>query len=85
VRVEQPGTRIFTLELEPSTEAGVVSRAVCKILERASLEGDVVDCEYMTKEGNLMISRIVPDQCMNREFHIRQLGLRYLLLQYPLL
>jgi hypothetical protein len=74
VRVEQPGTRIFTLELEPGAEAGVVSRAVCQILEKASLEGDVVDCEYMMKEGNLMISRIVPDQRMNREFRVGQTG-----------
>jgi hypothetical protein len=43
-------------------------------LDKASLEGNVVDCEYMMKEENLMISRIVPDQRMNREFRVRQTG-----------
>ncbi|KAL4912325.1 hypothetical protein BDW62DRAFT_24860 [Aspergillus aurantiobrunneus] len=75
VLVEQPLTKIFAVELDPTTDASAVSRAVFKFLNRAERQSPGVDCEYILDRTNLMISRIVPDYPMNHEFRVRQNGI----------
>ncbi|KAB8208925.1 hypothetical protein BDV34DRAFT_189747 [Aspergillus parasiticus] len=73
VVIEQPSTKIFSLELDPTTDAAVISRDVTKIVQNG--KNAINDCEYIDNGSHLLISRIVPDERMNREFRTRQDGL----------
>ncbi|PYH28434.1 type I polyketide synthase [Aspergillus neoniger CBS 115656] len=66
--VEQPSTRIFSLEIDPATESSVVSRCVRQILQQKN----EVDFEYIRDSSELLISRVVLDERLNREFRRRQ-------------
>ncbi|PYH66658.1 type I polyketide synthase [Aspergillus vadensis CBS 113365] len=66
--VEQPSTRIFSLEIDPATETSVVFRYVRQILQQKN----EVDFEYIRDGSQLLISRVVPDERLNREFRRRQ-------------
>ncbi|GAB1190958.1 hypothetical protein APSETT444_000126 [Aspergillus pseudonomiae] len=73
VVIEQPSTKIFSLELDPTTDAAVISRDVARIVRSGN--NSINDCEYIDNGSHLLISRIVPDERMNREFRTRQDGL----------
>ncbi|KAE8163750.1 hypothetical protein BDV40DRAFT_299096 [Aspergillus tamarii] len=73
VVIEQPSTKIFSLELDPTTDAAVISQDIGRILQNG--KKPINDCEYIDNGSHLLISRIVPDERMNREFRTRQDGL----------
>ncbi|PYI10693.1 ketoacyl-synt-domain-containing protein [Aspergillus sclerotiicarbonarius CBS 121057] len=66
--IEQPLTRIFSLELDPATEGAVISQDVMQILQ----QDRTVDCEYIRDGSQLLISRVLPDERLNRQFRERQ-------------
>ncbi|PWY80872.1 ketoacyl-synt-domain-containing protein [Aspergillus sclerotioniger CBS 115572] len=66
--IEQPMMKIVSLQLDPATEVAVLSHDIMRIVRQ---EGSV-DCEFIRDGSHLLISRIVPDEQLNRHFQIRQ-------------
>ncbi|KAI1208447.1 putative polyketide synthase [Annulohypoxylon truncatum] len=70
IMIEQPSTKIFTLELDPhhaSPES--MSRDISAIIDQA--KSPIADYEYVRDGAGLMISRAVPDDRMNKQFRDR--------------
>ncbi|KAL6866385.1 Type I Iterative PKS [Amphichorda felina] len=70
IMVEQPSTKIFTLELDPRADAASIAHDVVTILNQASRP--VVDYEYIKDSHGFLISRTVPDERMNTHFRERK-------------
>ncbi|KAL4861076.1 hypothetical protein BDV12DRAFT_204384 [Aspergillus spectabilis] len=75
VAIEQPSAKIFSLELDPSSEPALISSDVVRILNQVREGGSIIDCEYIRNGPHLLVSRAVSDERMNQEFRTRQLGL----------
>ncbi|KAI2615012.1 putative polyketide synthase [Hypoxylon sp. NC1633] len=73
IMIEQPSTKIFSLELDPQADPESISRDILAIIDQA--KNSIVDYEYIKDDsGLLMISRAVPDESMNKQFRDRQNG-----------
>ncbi|KAF7558287.1 hypothetical protein G7Z17_g66 [Cylindrodendrum hubeiense] len=72
IMIEQPSTKIFTLELDPQADPSSMSRDITTIINQAN--NTISDYEYVKDHSELLISRVIPDELMNRQFRKRQNG-----------
>ncbi|KAI1089063.1 putative polyketide synthase [Rostrohypoxylon terebratum] len=70
IMIEQPSTKIFTLELDPQAGPESMSRDISAIIDQE--KSPIADYEYVKDDSGLMISRTVPDDRMNRQFRDRE-------------
>ncbi|KAI1453383.1 putative polyketide synthase [Annulohypoxylon moriforme] len=70
IMIEQPSTKIFTLELDPRADPESMSRDISAIIDQANTP--IADYEYIRDRDGLMISRAVPDDRMNKQFRDRE-------------
>ncbi|PLB47412.1 putative polyketide synthase [Aspergillus steynii IBT 23096] len=70
VMIEQPSTKIFSLELAPNTDREVISLHVAHIAAQSTHR--IVEHEFLQSGPGLLISRAIPDDRMNQHFRIRQ-------------
>ncbi|KAA8652422.1 hypothetical protein EYZ11_011825 [Aspergillus tanneri] len=82
IMIEQPSTKIFSLELAPRNNPTIISRAVARILqtEVTSSSPSNIDYMYLQNGAGLLISRAVPDKRMNERFREREQGSATLML-----
>ena len=70
VMVEQPSTKLYSLELDPQMDSSSLSRDIVAVLNQK--KGSKPDYEYIRDSSSLMISRTIPDERMNGDFRRRQ-------------
>ncbi|KAI1444204.1 putative polyketide synthase [Annulohypoxylon stygium] len=70
IMIEQPSTKIFTLELDPQAGPESMSRDISAIIDQEKTP--ITDYEYIKDGSGLMISRTVPDDRMNQQFRDRE-------------
>lgn len=67
IRAEDPGLRIATLDLDDPQNpgnAGTIGAVLQRFIQKA--EPAVVDSEYVERDGNIHVSRIIADESVNR-------------------
>ncbi|RAK99273.1 type I polyketide synthase [Aspergillus ibericus CBS 121593] len=72
IMVEQPSTKIFSIELDPNANPETISSHVAKVVRQAN--HPTVDHEFLQSSAGLLISRVVPDERMNTYFRDQEQG-----------
>ncbi|PYI07025.1 putative polyketide synthase [Aspergillus sclerotiicarbonarius CBS 121057] len=76
IMIEQPSSKIFSLELDPNSDPEAISSHVDKVVRQAN--HPTVDHEFLQSSAGILISRVIPDERMNGHFRDQEQGAAHL-------